>query len=282
MTSQAVVYEPGAVARVIINRPERKNAQSALVLSELEQAFERAVRDPEVRVIVLSGAGQHFSSGHDLGSPEHLETIEAHNRGLDQFGRSVQRNDLYLESHLRLRNLLKPTVAMVQGYCVYGGWAIASAMDCIFVADDALLMPIYGGFATAPWDVGARKAKENLFENRFMTASEALQWGFVNRVHPAAELEQKTLAYAARVAEKDSAFLCDIKFGINQTLDMMGFTTSVRTLTPTLMRQSEQPAPEGARLHASRSIVRDRVQRALDYLREDEPSLAPPAKPRAG
>jgi enoyl-CoA hydratase len=278
MTSHAVVYEPGAVARVIINRPERKNAQSALVLSELEQAFDQAIRDPDVRVIVLSGAGEHFSSGHDLGSPEHLETMEAQSRGLDPFGRRLQRNDLYIESHLRLRNLLKPTVAMVQGYCVYGGWAIASAMDCIFAADDALLMPIYGGFATTPWDVGARKAKEILFENRFMTAAEALQWGFINRVHPAAELEQRTLAYAARVAEKDSAFLGDIKFGINQTLDMMGFTTSVRTLTPTLLRQPEQPSQESTSLNASRSIVRDRVQRALDYLREDEPSLAPPAK----
>src|SRR3954462_7133239 len=100
MTSQAVLYQPGPVARVIINRPERKNAQSALVLSELEQAFENAARDPDVRGIVLSGAGEHFSSGHDLGSPEHLETIEARHRGLDQFGRSIQQNDLYLESHL--------------------------------------------------------------------------------------------------------------------------------------------------------------------------------------
>lgn len=275
MEERAVLYQPGAIARVIINRPDRKNAQSARVLVELEQAFEAAVRDPEVKVIVLSGSGAHFSTGHDLASAEHTDTWKERSEGRDGFGRNVLRNDLYIESHLRLRNIGKPTVAMVRGYCVYGGWAIASAMDCIFASEDALFIPIHGGYATTPWDVGVRKAKEILFENRFMTAREAKECGFVNRVYAPEALEDKTLTYAARVAEKESAFLHDIKFGMNQTQDMMGFTTSVRTISPMFFRSSEPAAAsEAGRLQESRSIVRDRVQRALHYLREDEPEAA--------
>ena len=121
MDERAVLYQPGPVARVIMNRPERKNAQSARMLVDLLQAFDAAARDPEVRVIVLSGAGAHFSSGHDLGSSEHTETWKERSAGLDRLGRNALRNDLYIASHLRLRSLEKPTVAMVRGYCVHFG-----------------------------------------------------------------------------------------------------------------------------------------------------------------
>lgn len=276
MSYETIIYQPGPVARVILNRPERQNAQSWRMLAEMEQAFDEACSDPAVRIVILSGNGRSFSAGHDLDSPEQRKNQEERTRGLDGFGRSALLNDIYIESHLRWRNLPKPTVAMVHGYCIYGGWMIASAMDFIFAADDALFIPVYGDYFTAPWDVGARKAKELLYENNFIDAREALKWGFVNRVYPAAELEQETLAYAQRVAESDPFSLRMIKSTINQTLDMLGFTNSVRALSPQFLNrrapqrppENAQPSLGGAPLVAE-GTFRNRVKMALEHLRQD-------------
>lgn len=268
MSFKTIVYEPGPVARVILNRPERHNAQSWTLLAEMEDAFDAAVRDPEARVIVLSGAGRSFSAGHDLDSPDQMIDRGERNEGLDPFGRSGQSKDIYVDSHLRWRDLPKPTIAMVHGWCIFGGWMIASAMDFIFAADDALFIPVYGDYFTAPWDLGARKAKEILYGNQFMSAQEAMDWGFVNRTYPAADLEHETLKYAQRVAEHDPFALRTIKFTINQTLDTMGFTSSVRATGASFIRrpaQQQRPQP------ASRedAPMRSQVSRAMKYLRED-------------
>jgi enoyl-CoA hydratase len=189
------------VARVILNRPKKLNAQSWTLLLEMDHAFNAAANDPRVGAIVLSGEGRAFSAGHDLDSEDQVADRAQRTKGLDDFNASALSRDIYVDMHLRWRDLPKPTIAMVHGYCIYGGWMIASAMDIIFASEDALLIPTYGDYFTASWDVGARKAKEILYENRFMTAQEAMQWGFVNRVYPTADLEKETLAYAARVVE---------------------------------------------------------------------------------
>jgi enoyl-CoA hydratase len=144
MSYETITYEPGPVARVILNRPERQNAQSWKLLAEMEHAFNAAVADPEARIIVLSGNGKSFSAGHDLDSPEQVAHRDAELRGLDQYAVTERYRDVYIDSHLRWRNLTKPTMAMVHGYCIFGGWMIASAMDFIFAADDAQFIPVYG------------------------------------------------------------------------------------------------------------------------------------------
>lgn len=272
MNFETVVYEPGRVARVILNRPHKRNAQSWKLLGEMEQAFDAAVADPDCRVIVLSGAGSTFSAGHDLDSSEQLEDGRRRNESLDGFGHTELLKDIYIDSHLRWRNLPKPTIAMVHGYCIYGGWMIAAAMDVIFASSDALLIPTYGDYFTTAWDVGARKAKEILFENTFMTADEAMRWGFVGRLYPPDELEERTLLYARRVAEHDPLTLRQIKFSINQTLDTMGFSTSVRSLYPDFYRRAARRPPDGERRQDGR--FRSQVARALAYLRED--GVSPP------
>lgn len=274
MSYRTIRYQPGPVARVILNRPERHNAQSWTLLAEMEDAFNKAVADPEARIIVLSGSGRSFSAGHDLDSPEQRQDREQL-RGADRFAAGERYRDIYLDSHLRRRNLMKPTVAMVHGYCIFGGWMIASAMDFIFAADSALFIPVYGDYFTATWDLGPRKAKEVLYENKFMTAQEAMDWGFVNRVYPAGDLERETLKYAARVAESSPVLNRTIKFAINQTMDMMGFSTSVKALSPDFHRMeaprrredagTQTPAQSGP----SQGRFRDQVARAREYLRED-------------
>jgi len=230
MEYQQVIYQPGKVARVILNRPRYLNAQSRRLREEMDDAFARAAADDQVGVIILSGTGQHFSAGHDIGTPDELADRKARGYPTDRFGRYKWTRTINLENSLRWRNLPKPTIAMVHGYCIFGGWMIASAMDIIFASEDALFLPSHFQYFCTPWDVGPRKAKEVLFEHRFMTAWEAYDHGFVNRVFPRERLETETLAYAERVAEnwlRDPLRLRTAKFSINHMMDTMGFTAAL-------------------------------------------------------
>ena len=230
MEYKHIIYQPGKVARVILNRSRYLNAQSRLMREEMDDAFSRAVEDDEVGVIVLSGAGDHFSSGHDLGTPEELADRQERGFPTDRFGRYKRVRTTTLENSLRWRNLPKPTIAMVHGYCIFGGWIFASAMDIIFASEDTLFLPSHVQYFSIPWDIGARKAKEVLFEHRFMTAWEAYQHGLVNRVFPREKLEEETLAYAERVADsyvRDPIRLRTAKFSINHMMDTMGFTAEL-------------------------------------------------------
>jgi enoyl-CoA hydratase len=121
---------------------------------------------------------------------------------------------------------------MVHGYCIYAGWMLAAAMDVIFAAEDALFLPGMVEYFSIPWDMGPRKAKEILLEHRFITAAEALAYGFVNRIYPAHQVEKETLAYAERVADNylmAPAWTGTIKASINHMQDTMGFSTEMET-----------------------------------------------------
>lgn len=228
-TYETIRYEPGAVARVILNRPETRNAQSRLMLRELHDALMAASGDPEVRVIVVSGVGRDFSAGHDVKEMRDDATVSGEADYAAVWRRYERVRTTYAEDHLAWRNIPKPTIAMVQGYCIFGGWMVASAMDMVFASEEALFLalPYPADYWTVPWELGPRKTKEVLFEHRFMTAQEALEAGFVNRVYRLEDLERETLAYAERVAENDPLQLRDLKMFVNQTVDGMGFTQSV-------------------------------------------------------
>ncbi|MBU2548917.1 MAG: enoyl-CoA hydratase/isomerase family protein [Proteobacteria bacterium] len=235
MDYRHIIYEPGRVARIILNRPRYLNAQSYLMREEMDDAFRRAAEDDAAGCIVLSGAGEHFSVGHDIGTQEDVDYCKE--RGdvgwaLDTRNeRFWDQRATFMENTLRWRNLPKPTMAMVKGYCIFGGCMFASAMDVIFAAEDALFLPGTIQFFHAPWDLGARKAKEILFEHRYMPAREAMKFGFVNRVFPREALEEETLAYAGRVADnylRDPFWYRMTKFNINHMQDAMGFSNEIQ------------------------------------------------------
>jgi enoyl-CoA hydratase len=250
---------------VILNRPEVRNAQSTVLLNEMDDAFAQAVDDAQVRVIVLSGAGESFSAGHDLGSREERAWREQHPPKPGLVGRYERVWDLYIEKGLRWRNLPKPTIAMVHGYCIFGGWMIATAMDLIVAAEDAKFLASHFQYFSVPYDVGVRKAKELLFEFRFMHADEALEAGLVNRVVPRDQLEEETLALARRIALNDPFALRLAKLSINQAQDEMGYTTFIKSALQTYAVMSESGAKE---LQDSGENARRRfatVDRALAY-----------------
>jgi len=236
---ETIVYEVPApkVARIVVNRPEKRNAQSYRMLYELNQAFDRAARDDDISVIVLAAAGPDFSSGHDLKDSERMEVLEEFDTvgtwcgfgcaGAE--GRMGIEEEMYLGLSERWRNIAKPTIAAVQGRCIAGGMQIIWPMDLIVAAEDASfkINPMEMGVACAeffhePWELGVRKAKELLFTADFFSAEEARQLGMVNRVVPAAELQDYTLALAQRIAGMQLFALKLAKAAVNSAQDRMG------------------------------------------------------------
>jgi enoyl-CoA hydratase len=222
-----IIYEPGRVARIKLNRPEYRNALSHLMEEEMDDAFRQADADDNVEVIVLSGEGPDFCTGHDLGSEEHL--AEMTKRGLDKDEKAKYYTEKYHKMDMRLgwHYLSKPTIAMVHGWCIFGGEMISAAMDIIFASEDAKFLPGQAQFFTLPWDVGPRKAKEILFEHRVVSAREARELGWVNRVYPKERLEAETLAFANRVADNFRDRVRGLKLAINHMMDTMGFGTEI-------------------------------------------------------
>lgn len=234
----------GRIAILRLNRPQYRNAQSRLMLEEMTSAFAELDLDNSVHVIVLAGAGEHFSAGHDLGTPEEKADRDTLPFGEGLLGRMNRSWHLYIENSLRWRDVKKPTIAMVQGYCIFGGFLIASCMDIIIAADDAKFLPSHLQLHTAPWDLGIRNAKKILFENRFIPATEAHELGLVSTLAPAADLEAVTMAQAERWAENDLLTLRMLKQSINGAQDAMGYSQSLRAAHSNYMIM-ELAIPEG-------------------------------------
>jgi enoyl-CoA hydratase len=256
--------QQGRVARLMLARPKYRNAQSRLLVEELDAAFARAAEDDGVGAIVLLGEGDHFSAGHDLGTPEEMADRDARPYEDGLRGRYRRTWDLNVDVCLRWRNLPKPTVAAVQGYCIFAGWIIASACDVVFAADDARFLPTNFQYFSVPWDLHPRKAKEILFESRFIDAAEACDLGFVNHVCPRPDLERETMEYAARVAENDPFQLRMIKLAINQAQDGQGFTPHIYGAHALYMLSSMGESDPGYALKKPEGRRRPMVQRAME------------------
>jgi len=229
MEYQTIINERhGAVARIITNRPRYKNAQSRLMIEELDHAFAVANADDDVHVIILAAAGDTFSSAHDLGTPEEKADIRQRPVPKRVSGQYALSRSLFLDATLRWRNLDKPTIAQVQGKCIFGGWMFAAAMDLIVASDDSQVLPSLMQYFSVPWDIPIRKAKEAMFRSRFISADEACRLGFVNQVVPRAQLEAETLALAREIADNDPFTLRMVKWATNAAQDAMGFSEAVR------------------------------------------------------
>jgi len=236
---EVVTYERrGGVAIVTMNRPQYANAQNSAMTYALDGAFYRAVEDDEVRVVVLAGAGKHFSAGHDIGTPERDADTSFPRRAAiwwDHTGkegadrRYAREMEVYLSMCRRWREMPKPAIAMVQGACIAGGLMLAWVCDLIVAAEDAffadpvLRMGIPGvEYFAHPWVVGPRFAREMLFTGDRFGARRAYEIGMVNRVVPRSELEPTVLALAERVSAMPAFGLALAKRAVNQCEDQMG------------------------------------------------------------
>ncbi len=238
MDYQYVIYgRQDRIARVTINRPEVMNVISRQVYEELNDAFLRAEKDEEVRVIVVAGAGEHFGAGHDINSRTLAEEESRGTRDKRPLGalRDMERG-IYWYMHDEWRRISKPMVAMVQGYCIMGSWMLAAACDIIIAAEDARFtdrLVRWGGahdeYPTFIWELGPRKAKELLWTGDFIDGREAYRLGMVNRVVPREHLEEETMKLAKKIALNDPFALMLSKMSVNQAMDIMGQTTAMRS-----------------------------------------------------
>ncbi|MGR3584264.1 MAG: enoyl-CoA hydratase [Pseudooceanicola nanhaiensis] len=200
--AQIALTRQGAVARLTIDHPERMNALTPEMLEDLEAALEEIEGDPALRVVILTGAGERaFASGGDIsrfsdtqGSPERIREG------------SVRRERVF---H-RLGTFPKPVVAMIRGYCMGGGLALALQADLRFAAEGstfgipaARLGIVYGvgGVERLMQLVGPSRAKDILFSARRFDAAEAHRIGLVDRTLPPEELESAVGAYCDQLAE---------------------------------------------------------------------------------
>jgi enoyl-CoA hydratase len=239
-----VTYETrGPVAVVTMNRPEYRNAQNSAMTYALDAAFQRAVDDDAVSAIVLAGGGQHFSAGHDIGTPGRDVDVHFENTAVlwwDHVGKSggdlryAREMEVYLGMCRRWREIPKPVIAMVQGACIAGGLMLAFVCDLIvasedaFFADPVVRMGIPGvEYFAHPWMIGPRAAKEILFTGDRFSAARAYEWGLVNRVVPAERLQAETLAIAERISAMPRFGLALTKRAVNQCEDAMGMRTGM-------------------------------------------------------
>jgi enoyl-CoA hydratase len=238
MSDEVLYRVEGPVAVVTMNRPRYRNAQNSVMTYALDDAFYRAVEDDGVKVIVLGGAGDHFSAGHDIGTPERDVDVSYPRRATlwwDHVGKAgaesryARESEVYLGMCRRWREIPKPTVAMVQGACVAGGLMLAWCCDLVIAADDAFFadpvvrMGIPGvEYFAHPWVMGPRFAKEFLFLGERVPAARALELGMVNRVVPRAELGESTMDIAGRIAAMPRLGLSLAKRAVNQAEDLMG------------------------------------------------------------
>ncbi len=232
------------VARIVLDRPEARNAQDTTLLYELNAAFDRAAQDDEISVIVLAGEGPHFSAGHDLRETDRIEAMRSHPTvgtwcGFECAGAEAQmarEKELYIGFSERWRNIPKPTIAQVHGKVIAGGLMLMWPCDLVVAAegtefiDNTVSMGVPGvEFFQHVFEVGTRKAKQMLFTSEALTAREALSLGMVNEVVPLDDLEETVLDLAERIALKPLFALKLAKEAVNAAQDAQGRATSMQT-----------------------------------------------------
>jgi enoyl-CoA hydratase len=217
------------IGTLTLNRPEKLNAMTPALIAEMGEALTQVEKDPEIKVLIVRGAGRAFCTGYDL-------TVGLGDPGgerytLDSDQRSLQH---YVEHWLRLRDLPKPVISMVHGYCLAGGSQLAISTDMIFVAENASIgfpsIPAGAGYVSSFWNwmVGPHRTKYLAFlPGSRISGKEAEAIGFATRAFPAESLERETYDYARRVTKVPAQKLRLEKLAINRAMDIRGFRATV-------------------------------------------------------
>jgi enoyl-CoA hydratase len=245
-----ILYEVGdGWATITLNRPERRNALSRQLLTELEQALWNADDDKRVHCVVLKGAGPSFCSGYDLlGLSDYREGDETPRRGaktIDDDSWQLERNAQRLRV---LWDMDKPTIAQLHGYCLAGGTDVALFCDMVIAADDALIgFPPARNLGSLPnsmwlYHAGPQWAKRLTMTGDLISGSDAADIGLVMKSVPADVLDDEVRSLAARLALIDPDLLSSNKRVINMGMELMGARTLQRYAAETDARAHRAPA----------------------------------------
>jgi enoyl-CoA hydratase/carnithine racemase len=226
MTFETLLLEnKDGIGLLTMNRPDRMNAFNQQMEAEFVQALQEADQDDEIRVLVVTGAGKSFCAGADVGRMS-AEERERKPKGAEEFRRGFRNVQGII---LGLQRLEKPTIAMVNGPAVGGGFDLACACDLRVGSEKARFMvaftriglfPGWGGTWLYPRLIGLPKAAEMLFTGDFLEAKDAERYGLLNRLVPAEELEKETMALARRIADGPPIALRLSKLQLYKGLEM--------------------------------------------------------------
>jgi enoyl-CoA hydratase/carnithine racemase len=208
------------VATVWLNRPEVRNCVNWGLLTQLGAAVERAEADPEVRVVLFRGRGGTFCAGADLNmlNDEFLQTTTA----------SIELAQVSARTYDRIFNLKKPTVAVVEGYAVAGGFELMISCDFCIAASDAQIgdfhirRALFGGAGPIyrlPRYIGLRKAKELMLTGKLLSGQECFEWNLANVAAPPERLEEAVAEFVAPLKDKGALIMHITKMTANRGLD---------------------------------------------------------------
>jgi enoyl-CoA hydratase len=227
---ETVVYEKdGPIARIILNRPERANAQNPAMVWDVENCLKDVEADYAIKVVIMKANGNGFCSGHDVGgaAPSYPEFTAATEAGQPWSGPAT----LFLWPVLHLWELQKPTVAAVHGYCIGGGTYYALLHDIVVASEEAYFqMPLPQGLGLPggetmiePWVMmNFHRAYEYLYLSKTIDAHEAHRIGMVNRVVPRDQLDETAEIIANQIAQAPLSVLMGIKAGVKRAWEGMG------------------------------------------------------------
>ena len=227
MDLETVIYEvKDHIAKITMNRPEKRNALNHALLRDLDAAFEQAENDPEVRVVILAATGKAFSAGYDLAGSPYISIPEGYDRWTT--GNALKTLRGISERYLRIMNLPKPVIAQVHGYCLAGGCYLQMCCDMAIAAEDASIghpAGRGGGVTSMPlwvWFLGLRKAKEILMLSKVVSGTEAERIGLVNKAVPADKLEEEVWQVAKELAEVPPDGMMIMKEALNTHAEILG------------------------------------------------------------
>ena len=229
------------VGRITLNRPEKLNVLSSGLLFELNDVLHDMEADDSIRVIILRGAGRAFCAGYDLtgggGGPKRSYKSSDHKRRMLIMGVRTSMQQI-TDIQMYFWNMAKVTIASLHGYAVAGGCELAMMADLVVAADDCQIgHPGHRGLGVArngviwPLVIPMRKAKELSYTGENILATEAKEIGMINYAWPKEELEDRTIAFADRLANMTADHLAILKLNMNRFYENMGIYSSVRSST---------------------------------------------------
>ncbi len=225
-----VLYETdGSIARVVLNWPEKANAQSSEMVAQVDQALSLAEHDYDIKVVIFKANGKGFCAGHSMTG---LDAYPEFAASIERIGSNwIGSRDVFLWPTLRFYEFPKPMIAQVHGYCLGGGTYWAYLPDITIASEDAYFqMPLVQGLGfpggetmVEPWTFMNRKrAAEYLYTARTLTAEEAERYGLINKVVPRTELDDAVEAMAANIARAPLSTLMGTKSLLIRAWEQMG------------------------------------------------------------
>lgn len=269
MAYQEILYTvDDRVAVITLNRPERMNSFNLRLRQDVVAALKAADSDPDVRVVVIKGAGgKAFSAGYDI-----KETAIAKDRTLDDWRAILGEEFQFCRSPW---DCSKPVIAQIDGHCLAGGLEFALMCDIRYCSDASVFGVVETRFSNGilmlamPWVVG-QLSREKIFTGDTFGADEAMRIGLVNRVFQKADLESETMRIAKRMSRVAMACLTWNKRAINQTYAAMGFNSALQYGFEACVMMDATETPEYKAFNALR--VEQGLGAALKHLKE---SFAP-------